>query len=31
MKMPRFKNSDPEEIKEAVKKLYPMLVEAYKF
>jgi len=31
MKMPRFKNSDPEEIKVAMKKLYPMLVEAYKF
>ena len=31
MKMPRFKNSDPEEIKTEMKKAYPMLLEAYKF
>jgi hypothetical protein len=30
MKMPRFKQSEPEEIKVAMRKIYPMLVEAYK-
>ena len=30
MKMPRFKQSEPDEIKEAMRKIYPMLVEAYK-
>lgn len=31
MKMPRFKNSEPEEIKTEIFKIYPMLVEAYKY
>ena len=30
MKMPRFKKSDPEEIKKEMQLIYPMLVEAYK-
>lgn len=31
MKMPRFKNSDPEEIKTEMEKIYPLLLEAYKY
>ena len=30
MKQPRIKNSDPEDIKKEMFKIYPMLLEIYK-